>query len=277
MNPTRNWLSIAALLLAAGAVGCENGSAEEKKPAAAVTATAASATAAATAAAAPASADARKFSIDAASSKVDFLMEAVEEKIAGHVPGATTGDLQVDLMDVTRSTGTITVDIGGLTIFQARADKSGKFGDEVKVDKQNEHARTWLEISPDAPPSERAKNSAVRFTIKSIEASGEKNVLKMTGAERKVMLKVTGELTVHQHPAQKVAELEATFRFDGDKPVSVAVKTVKPIVVGLVEYDVKPRDAFGKFALKTLEKLSSKVAVEAPVTLEFTAKLAEGK
>ena len=40
---------------------------------------------------------------------------------------------------------------------------------------------------------------------------------------------------------------------------------------------MKPRDAFGRFALKTLEKLSKKVATEAPVTLAFTAKVAEGK
>ena len=103
--------------------------------------------------------------------------------------------------------------------------------------------------------------------------TGEKNLTKMTGAERTVALKATGEFLLHGHKAEKVAELTATFHFEGDKPVSVHVKTAKPLAIGLAEYDVKPRDAFGKFAAKTLDVLAPKVAKEALVSLEYTAKL----
>jgi polyisoprenoid-binding protein YceI len=256
-----------ALALLVSAAGCS----DDSKPGAAGAPTLAP-TATALAPAKAATMEAKKLTIDRASSKVDFAMDAPQEKIVGHVPGAATGDLQVDFMDVTKTTGVITVDISGLEVFQAKADKDGKFGPETKVDAQNTHARTWLEISPDAPADTRAENAKVQFSIQSIEAAGEKNVSKLAGAERKVMLKVSGDFLLHGHKAPKVLDVEATFTMDGDKPVSVRVKTVKPFAVGLVEHDVKPRDAFGKFALKTLDALSPKVAKEAAVSLDVTAK-----
>jgi hypothetical protein len=268
MSTPTKWLSTGALILAAA--GCTETAPTPDKTAATTTATAA-----ATAAVAPprmASPGAVKLSVDTASSKVDFMMEAPQEKIAGHVPGATTGDLQIDVMDLTKSTGAIAVDISGIEIVQTKADKDGKFGAETKSEPQNKHARTWLEISPDTPDKERKENSRVTLTIKSIEVTGEKNLLKIPGAERKVSLKVTGDFTLHGKTVPKVAELDATFKMDGDKPVSVAIKSTKPFAVGLAEHDVKPRDAFGKLASKTLDLLSPKVNKEAQVTLDLTAK-----
>jgi hypothetical protein len=269
MTPTRIWLPLATLAFAVA--GCDeggSGAAASAKPAVTI-----APTATALSAAKPATAEAKKLTVDKASSKVGFLMEAPQEKIHGVVDGAMTGELSIDFMDVTKSTGLVTVDIGDLVLKQAKVDKDGKIGEETKVDKQNEHARTWLEISPDAPEDVRKKNSVVQFSIKSLEATGDKDVTKMTGAERKVALKATGDFLLHGHKTEKVVELEATFKFDGDKPVSVTVKTAKPFAVGLAEHDVKPRDAFGKFALKTLDALSPKVAKEAMVSLEYTAKV----
>jgi hypothetical protein len=219
---------------------------------------------------------AAKLTIDAASSKVDFMMEAPKEKIRGRVNGAAGGDLQVDLADLTKTTGLITVDISGIELFQTVAGDDGKFGEEKKSDTQNEHARTWLEISPDTPAETREKNAKVQFAIRTIEAVSEPNVLKMTGAERKVTLKATGEFLLHQRKTEKTAELEVTFQFAGDKPASVSIKTVKPFAIGLAEHDVHPREAFGKLAAKTLDLLAPKVAKEALVSIELSAKAAAG-
>ena len=52
---------------------------------------------------------------------------------------------------------------------------------------------------------------------------------------------------------------------------SVAFHTTKPFTIGLVEYDVKPRDGFGIVAQKTLGDLAPKVATEASVSIEFNA------
>ena len=265
MNPTRLWLPVVALMLASAA-GCEKEDAAPKAP---------PTIAPASTALAPAKAptlEAKKLVIDPASSKVEFVMDAPQEKIRGRANGAATGDLQVDFMDVSKTTGLVTVDISGLEIFQAKADKDGKFGEESKSDKQNEHARTWLEISPDAPADVRKQNSLVQFSIKSITVDGDKNVAAMKGAERRVKLKATGDFLLHGHKTEKTVTLDADFKFDGDRPVSVTVKTVDPFVVGLAEHEVKPRDAFGKFALKTLDALSPKVAKEARVSIEYTAK-----
>jgi len=215
---------------------------------------------------------AMKFAIDKASSKVEFMMEAPQEKIRGRAAGSSVGDLQVNLDDITKTTGLITVDISGLEIFQTKASDDGKFGEETKNDLQNKHARTWLEISDDAPAADREKNSKIQFSIKSVETTGEKSVAKMTGPERKVSLTAKGDFLLHQHKTEKTVNLEATFKFEGDKPVSVSVKSKTPFAVDLAEHDVKPRDAFGKFALKSLEALAPKVAKEALVSVDFTAK-----
>jgi len=261
MLPNRTFPLLAALAVA----GCDASGA--------TTAPTVAPTSSAVAPPRPASKNAKKLIVDRATSKVDFLMEAPEEKIHGRADAATTGELDVDFGDLTKSTGAVTVDIGDLVLTQAKVDKDGKIGEEKKVDKQNEHARTWLEISPDTPPDIRAKNRLVRFVIQSVEVAGEKDLARMTGPERKVMLKASGTFQLHGHDTQKTAELEATFRFEGDRPVAVTVKTVKPFAVGLAEHDVKPRDAFGQFAQKTLEKLSPKVNKEAFVGLELTARV----
>ena len=128
MRSTTTWLTIAAIAFAAG---CNDNSAKTDAPAPII-----APKATALAPAKPATMEAKKLSIEKAGSKVDFVMEAPQEKIVGHVPGTTTGDLQVDFMDVTKSTGLISVDISGIELFQAKADKDGKFGEEKKVEAQ---------------------------------------------------------------------------------------------------------------------------------------------
>jgi hypothetical protein len=263
---TTTWLFLAAL--GALGAGCDGGG--EEKPAVKLAPTSSALAAAPKAA----TADAKKFVIDKDSSKVDFLMEAPKEKIHGKVAGGTTGELQVELTDLTKSTGVVNVDLDKLELSQALVDDKGKIGDEAKSEKQNEHARNWLEIGKDTPEDKRKRFATVQFEIKSIAVDGEKDLTKMTGAERKVPLKATGIFRLHGHETEKTAELEATFTFEGDKPASVRVKTVKPMAVGLAENDVKPRDAIGKLLAKGLEELAPKVAKEAPITLDFTAKLA---
>src|SRR5512140_651516 len=87
-----------------GATGCD-----DNKPAANI-----APTSSALAAPKPAAMGAMTFAVDKASTKVDFSMEAPQEKIRGRVPNATTGDLSVNMEDITKSTGLLTVDISGI-------------------------------------------------------------------------------------------------------------------------------------------------------------------
>jgi polyisoprenoid-binding protein YceI len=222
--------------------------------------------------AAPAAPAARTLSVDRPSSRVTFTMEAPQEKIRGVVAEAVTGSIAVDPKDLTKTTGVLRVDLAGLELFQAKAADDGTFAAEEKVELQNRHARAWLEIGDDAPEAERKKNEVVEFAIRSIDAAEPRDVTAATGAERKASVTATGEVLLHQRKSTKTVSLEATFTFDGDRLTSVRLRTVEPFPIGLAEHDVRPREAFGKLAQKTLDVLAPKVAKEAAVAIDLTAR-----
>lgn len=226
----------------------------------------------------PKSPKASTFEVKQADSKVTFLMDAPLEKIHGEAPGSLEGELFVDLMDVTKTTGLLKVDLDKLSLFQQkRDDEKSEYGDKQKNDTQNEHARTWLEISEDTPDDVRKKNRYIEYKIEKIEVvDGKANINEMKGGERKVKLKVTGDFRLHQRTVKKTAEIEATFHYDGPKPTKVEVKTTKAFDVDLEEHDVRPREAFGKLAEKTLGALGQKVDKNPKVSLEYTATVKAG-
>jgi len=264
MTLTKRWISLLALSLAVPSMAaCDKSSGATLAP-----------TASALASSGPATATAVKFSVDKDSSRIDFMMDAPQEKIRGKVAGAATGDLSIDVHHLDKTSGLVTVDISGIELFQTKAADDGGPGTEQKNDLQNTHARAWLEISPDAPEEMRKQNSKVQFSITSIDKTSVVDVTTLTGAERKVTVTATGEFLLHGHTNNKTVDLEATFKFDGDKATSVELKTVKPFGIGLAEYDVKPREGFGKLAQKTLELLAPKVAKDAEVSIDVTAKVA---
>lgn len=225
---------------------------------------------------APKSAGARRFVVDSSDGVLGFDMDAPIEKIRGRVPAsALTGEIFVDTTDLAKTTGLVHVDLRELELFQRKADAEGQpFGEETKNETQNQHAREWLEIGPDAPADALAKNALIEFSLRELKDLSATNLDKLTGAERKVSFTATGEFLLHQRKASKSVKLEATFTYVGDQPSSVHIKSLEALEVGLDEYDVHPREAFGKLAAKTLQTLSPKVAKAAAVHLEFTAKLA---
>lgn len=221
----------------------------------------------------PKSMGAMTFAIDTTSAKVEFAMDAPFEKIRGKVPAkAVTGTVHVDLDDLSKTTGLVHVDIAELELFQRTAGEDGEFGEEIKSDTQNEHARNWLEIGPDAPEDVRAKNARVEFSLTQIKNPSATDIKTLKGDSRTVTFVGSGDFLLHQRAATKETKIEMTLAFKGDKVESIAVKTVEPLMIGLDEYDVRPREAFGKLAAKTLEAVAPKVAKEAAVSVEFVAK-----
>jgi len=212
--------------------------------------------------------------VDGTSGNLGFDMEAPIEKIRGKVPAsALSGEIWLDPTDLAKSRGLVRVDLRELELFQRTAPEEGQeFGEEIKNDTQNEHARVWLEISPDTPADELAKNAIIEFALSRVSDASAADLSKVPGPERKVTFTASGEFLLHQRKAEKSVKLEATFRYDGDVLREVHVKSVEPLAIGLDEYDVRPRTAFSQLAAKTLEQMSPKVAKEAEVSLEFIAR-----
>jgi len=252
-----------AVLIAAGLVtGCDD------KPSAPL-----APTATALKTAKPVTEGAQRFVIDEASGKTSFAMEAPKEKIRGRVDGAMTGEASINLSDLSKSTLNVVVDISGIEIYQRLIGDDGNFKEESKSDMQNDHAREWLEIGESAPEDVRKKNSRAQFVARRLDKASAKDVTKLSGAKRKITATVTGDFLLHGRKSPQTVEVEATFTFDGDQPKSVSIRTTKPFVVSLAQHDVRPRSTFGKLAQKTLEQMAPKVAKDAEVSLEFTAKL----
>jgi polyisoprenoid-binding protein YceI len=218
----------------------------------------------------------RTFTIDRTSSKVDFVMAAPLENIHGVADRSMEGDLYVDLADLTASRGLVKIDLDTLEIFQQkRESEDGEFGEEVKNETQNEHTRTWFQISDDAPEAVRDANRWIQFNVTRISDASATNVLEMEGAERTVTATIHGDFHLHGHTTQKSAQVELVFLFEGDEPRGMKVRTVEPVNVGLEEHDVRPRSAFGTLAQATLGTLGQKVAEAAPITFELTANAGE--
>jgi hypothetical protein len=252
------------LILAAGmllALGCE------EKPSAPL-----APPASALAPAAPPAAGAVAFKIDSASSRVSFVMDAELEKIFGRAPGGLEGELFIDLKDVAKSTGRVKVDLDKLSIYQqVRKQADEEFAGETKNEKQNQDMRNWFEIESDAPAAVREKNRWAQFRIDAVNDTSAKDVTTLPGPERKLTLAVSGEFLLHQRATNRSAKLAIEFKYAGDKPQSIHVKTLEPVEVGLQEHDVRPRKAFSVLADKTLDALGAKVAKVAKVSLEFDA------
>ncbi len=216
---------------------------------------------------------ARSLEIASTGSVVSFVMNAPIEKIHGEAKDAVQGELYVDPTDITKTTGLVKVDLEKLELFQQkREDDKSDFGARTKNDMQNKHARTWLEISEDAPADQRSANRWAELKIDKVVTAARSDLTKMTGAERKITATLEGEFRLHQRKIRKTAKVEATFRFEGDQLSGVSIKTTEPMVVGLEEHDVRPRELFGKLAQKTLSDMGQKVAKEAPIELQLSAK-----
>lgn len=213
-------------------------------------------------------------------SKVTFLMDSPLEQIDGDAPDSASGEISVDTMDLSKSSGLIKIDLQKLTLYQAkRPSGEGEYQERKKNDLQNTHARDWLQIVPhdgEVTPEQAEEYRWAEFKIEKVSELSASDVSKLTGNERKVTATVTGPLRLHGRKAEKSAKVELTFQYQGDTLTALRVKTVEPFQVPLEEFEIHPRDAAGKFVKSVTDAISGnlkgKLANTAPVNLELTAK-----
>lgn len=212
---------------------------------------------------APESKTLAKLTIDP-SGTATFDMKAPLENIKGTVKGFG-GDLEVELTDLSKSRGKITIDVTTL--------ETHTFGEDAKDEKQTEHARTWMEVGPKSAEDKKSKFKTAEFAIREIAGASTMDVTKMTGDSRSVTMTVKGDFLLHGRSVAMALDLACAFQFDGDKLKSVACKSAKPALVNLKAHAIEARDDAGEAVIaKTLELFGSKVADDASVTFEVMAR-----
>jgi hypothetical protein len=200
--------------------------------------------------------------LDPAGSEVSFLLDAPRERQRATFSGAAlSGEASVVRGDAGSARGQVNVELAAIRMEQQRReDGSDAWGEWQPQEIMTRHARAWLEIDDDAPEDARRANAKATFVLASV-ASG--------GTEQPVIL--SGNLVLHGRSSEQRIKAAVTFA-GADQLDSVRVETTEPFAVGLAAHDIRPREAFGKLAQKTLEMLvdeDGKLAAAAHVSLKL--------
>ena len=166
----------------------------------------------------------------------------------GTLTGAVSrvsGELELDLTDLTRSHGTVRADLGSLDIH-ARARDEHHGHDEHDEHDQGllERARAALEISTDAG----VPNAFASFELTSVEDASpssidpapERDAGPRSAFIRHARLTAVGNLLLHRFRVVRRAPLALEFSFAGDGPVpkGVLIRSRTPFVVSLETHQV---------------------------------------
>jgi len=229
-------------------------------------------------------------------SRVDVSLRARDAKLTGEIR-VVQGQLEVDLMRLDRTRGTVRVDVGSILMGA---------GDGTDTDRdQTSEARNWLDLGSNQPESVRARRRWAEFAISEIaevsaEAAHEGKVTQRGRAApltdspgedagdagdepaapvseiRQVGLVAVGALTFHGFRVEHRTRLRAQFHYPAaatatTTPTRVVVETRSPLIVPLAAHDIKPRDASGTFIAEGTKMLGTKVGRDARVSLQLVA------
>lgn len=187
---------------------------------------------------------------------MDFLMDAPLEKIKGKT-SAGSGSVEVALDDLKKVSATIKVDLSKITLHT--------FGDAEKDKTQTDHMYNWFEIGKDVDQKTREKFTYAEMVIAGATELSEPKQKNSEGDSEIYTMKAQGTLKLHG--ITKTIPLELMIKkIEG----GFFVKTSKPFMVTLADFDVKPRDIAGKLLQQTLASLGQKVASQAQVNLSFS-------
>ncbi len=222
----------------------------------------------------PATANAVTYAIDP-KSKTSVDMPGLKEDIKADTDAAA-GKLEVDLTSVSNTRGEVKVDLTSL--------KTRTFNDDHDAS-QTHHALNWLEVGDASSADAKKANQYAVFASQSITAPSAADVSKVSATPengedvRTVTMTAHGDFLLHGHKTKMDVPIEARFHYPAgapadSRPTRIDVKTTAPLKVTLKDYDVRPRDNFGKIAEWTTN-LVGKVAETADVSLDLHADLAK--
>jgi polyisoprenoid-binding protein YceI len=167
------------------------------------------------------------------------------------------GTFETDVADLTRTRGTITMDLASLAM--------SSFEDAAQNAKQTAGALSWLHVAEPATSADSGEgNRWATFALRNVTSAEPRDLSGDAGSPRKVRAKATGDLTFHGRTVTHEVELEATVAIEGGEAKRMFVQTVGDVVVPLSAHDLRPPNgAEGADALDG--------AASADVGLQFAA------
>jgi polyisoprenoid-binding protein YceI len=163
-----------------------------------------------------------------------FLVRSKRGVIKGAILDVR-GTLETDFADLTRTRGTITMDLASLAM--------SSFEDSAQNRKQTSNALTWLDVAESSTPADSGEGHRwATFALRNITSAEPRDLAADAGSPRKVRARATGDLTFHGRTVTHEVELEATVAFESGEAKHMFVQTVRDVVVPLSAHDLRPQD-----------------------------------
>jgi hypothetical protein len=229
-----------------------------------------------------------RFSIDART-LVTFELKAAKKSERGSLRVAR-GELEVDVLDLARTRGSVDVDIASALMENE---------DPEQARENTRRAQNWLDVGSSRPEAERDRLRWATFTLQkleklSVDAAHEGQLVKAAGPDagnrldpesgeagttetRAVTFTAYGQLLLHGFRVDQSAELRALFTYAGPaspgaRPERLIIQTRGPFVVSLKAHDIKPRNESGVFIAQDAKLLGREIGTLAQVHLDLSAR-----
>ena len=176
-----------------------------------------------------------------------------------------SGDLDIDMADLTRTRGSISVDLASIAMTS--------FVDAEQNRRQTSDAKRWLEID--------GGNRWAKFTVHEVASAEPRDLTSGVGSVRKSRVVARGEMSLHGHVAPMQVTLEASVSFEDGAPRYTLVRTVDDLHLDLASYEIRPRDEVGGLLAQATDLIRDKVGetadIAVTVALESKSSGAEGR
>jgi hypothetical protein len=199
-------------------------------------------------------------------SRIELELPARRATPRGRVKSAA-GTLEVDLDDLSRTRGSIRVNLEELELLGADGTPDRTY---------TERALEWLELGTKVGGDKRDAGRSLTFSITALDAG---RVVSApggpSGAPRRAVTSswsVRGDLGLHGVRAPVSADVGLTLSPGVDAeaaPVEFAIRSRRPLVVNLGTHDIRPRDERGVPIAKDLALVGEKVGSAAKISFEL--------
>jgi hypothetical protein len=207
----------------------------------------------------------RRLRYTLARSEIELALPAKRATPRGRVKSAR-GTLEVDLDDLSRTTGSVSVSLDDLELV----------GEDGALEPTyTARALEWLELGARVAADRRDIARSVTFTLSALDAG---RVVTAPGAGRGARRDlshtwaVRGDLGLHGVRAPVSAEISLQLLPAPDPeapPAELAIRSRRPLVVSLGTHDIRPRDERGVPISRDLALLGEKVGTAAKVSFEL--------